>query len=96
MVSILILLDYLFLYSLFDNKYFLIGCFNPYFIGLPILMIIGVSYRFNNGARFNPYFIGLPILIGYKNYLSDFDGCFNPYFIGLPILIFKGEKNEKE
>ena len=66
MVSILILLDYLFLlYSIGYNRNIEIESLNPYFIGLPILMIIskieGVDWR----QCLNPYFIGLPILIFY-------------------------------
>ena len=37
-------------------------CFNPYFIGLPIL-IIKSSFLKKFSVSFNPYFIGLPILI---------------------------------
>ena len=38
-VSILILLDYLFLYpALWDRDRGQLKCFNPYFIGLPILI----------------------------------------------------------
>ena len=62
-VSILILLDYLFL--LCYNKE-VPGCtsksLNPYFIGLPILIITyGSSTKLTQCL--NPYFIGLPILI---------------------------------
>ena len=37
-------------------------CFNPYFIGLPILMS-STWLSGGKGSCFNPYFIGLPILI---------------------------------
>ena len=37
--------------------------FNPYFIGLPILIIYEVAGEIANKSGFNPYFIGLPILI---------------------------------
>ena len=37
-------------------------CFNPYFIGLPILIAGGRALQTQQGG-FNPYFIGLPILI---------------------------------
>ena len=40
--------------------------FNPYFIGLPILIFgEGLIKAFINEG-FNPYFIGLPILITYN------------------------------
>ena len=39
-VSILILLDYLFLFSELALKYSVKLCFNPYFTGLPILIMI--------------------------------------------------------
>ena len=37
--------------------------FNPYFIGLPILIGSGLGVSCTTGDCFNPYFIGLPILI---------------------------------
>ena len=62
-VSILILLDYLFLscnpYGE-TNPYF--PGFNPYFIGLPIL-ILCILTKLKELIGFNPYFIGLPILM---------------------------------
>ncbi len=65
-------------------------CFNPYFIGLPIL-IGSIMYltEQNSTTSFNPYFIGLPILILKELRSSQvfIIKCFNPYFIGLPILI---------
>ena len=65
MVSILILLDYLFLFRkkggiLSKNNQ---SGFNPYFIGLPILMVVKMKKNRNQKLGFNPYFIGLPILI---------------------------------
>ena len=39
------------------------GGFNPYFIGLPILIRISFSFSSPSPESFNPYFIGLPILI---------------------------------
>ena len=70
-----------------STKVLLYCCFNPYFIGLPILIL----YRYNREHfyyGFNPYFIGLPILIGPNTNLPVLEySCFNPYFIGLPILI---------
>ena len=91
-VSILILLDYLFLWGSF--KAGLRGWYglNPYFIGLPILILIYECFcYFLNGL--NPYFIGLPILINYDIASSTtIRGSLNPYFIGLPILIRSVEK----
>ena len=37
--------------------------FNPYFIGLPILIRFNLEGVEFNLKGFNPYFIGLPILI---------------------------------
>ena len=90
-VSILILLDYLFLCS---KEYHVIiqgfGRLNPYFIGLSILIFCskGVCSSFNGGCL-NPYFIGLSILITspLRSYLVS--ECLNPYFIGLSILILQ-------
>ena len=63
-VSILILLDYLFLYFLDDAAdavdYL---CLNPYFIGLPILIVNKFDRIPYMPPSLNPYFIGLPILI---------------------------------
>ena len=36
---------------------------NPYFIGLPILIIIVINDKLFLKECLNPYFIGLPILI---------------------------------
>ena len=44
--------------------------FNPYFIGLPILIIMDLSNMEKSLESFNPYFIGLPILISSKLYGS--------------------------
>ena len=64
MVSILILLDYLFLYFYIGDVLDRIGeCFNPYFTGLPILIKGGIGKLEIEGESFNPYFTGLPILI---------------------------------
>ena len=41
------------------------GSLNPYFIGLPIL-IIALNSLNNKFGSLNPYFIGLPILIYIK------------------------------
>ena len=89
-VSILILLDYLFLYFPYISTVGLVrNGFNPYFIGLPILILRSFYIDLPFCLSFNPYFIGLPILIRIASYTSNIipDG-FNPYFIGLPILIF--------
>ena len=87
-VSILILLDYLFL---FERKFREVGKgkgFNPYFTGLPILIanlyLLLVS---SSLSSFNPYFTGLPILITWNSKELFIWACFNPYFTGLPILI---------
>ena len=63
-VSILILLDYLFLYRRIRilSKKFERGL-NPYFIGLPILIFTMIVYLIEKIKGLNPYFIGLPILI---------------------------------
>ena len=63
-VSILILLDYLFLYTWIITKTDDEGRLNPYFIGLPILIWKLCRYEYRNFNCLNPYFIGLPILIG--------------------------------
>ena len=65
--------------------------FNPYFIGLPILIITLTEKLQQEKDSFNPYFIGLPILIRNNclNTISTIRSSFNPYFIGLPILILK-------
>ena len=62
--------------------------FNPYFIGLPILIMnLELEFAPEEFKGFNPYFIGLPILIlTFLRYLPTLRS-FNPYFIGLPILI---------
>ena len=49
-----------FFYLSFSND----SGFNPYFIGLPILILVKIMNG-NFEGRFNPYFIGLPILIGH-------------------------------
>ena len=89
MVSILILLDYLFLliwsWSSLQRS---LRSLNPYFIGLPILIFINSLSSLEFTIGLNPYFIGLPILIiqihiNKENTMNSL----NPYFIGLPILI---------
>ena len=37
--------------------------FNPYFTGLPILIITEIFFTVSFIISFNPYFTGLPILI---------------------------------
>ena len=44
------------------------SCFNPYFTGLPILIIISEYALSYLTERFNPYFTGLPILIFFMCY----------------------------
>ena len=86
-VSILILLDYLFLWKYEEVKNLLNEGFNPYFTGLPILIFVIIMSR-NIFNRFNPYFTGLPILILGVLEAKDYASAgFNPYFTGLPILI---------
>ena len=56
-------MDYLFLLKKNRNqKRELLG-FNPYFIGLPILIEDAPEDGSDDTGSFNPYFIGLPILI---------------------------------
>ena len=43
--------------------------FNPYFIGLPILITMKLNGEGLIKSCFNPYFIGLPILIFYTHLL---------------------------
>ena len=38
-------------------------CFNPYFTGLPILIVMMYWKHVREADGFNPYFTGLPILI---------------------------------
>ena len=89
-VSILILLDYLFLLKMkYELKGFEVKCFNPYFTGLPILIRSLMRRMASAGLGFNPYFTGLPILINSPKLLLSIDTIsFNPYFTGLPILMF--------
>ena len=88
-VSILILLDYLFLLDVPVLPFVIVRGFNPYFIGLPILIKEAKYTLLDRIKGFNPYFIGLPILIIISTkVLKRKRQCFNPYFIGLPILIF--------
>ena len=66
----------------------ILNSFNPYFTGLPILIIVDLGDMEKSLESFNPYFTGLPILI-YFEYSPDWDFYkrFNPYFTGLPILM---------
>ena len=95
-VSILILLDYLFLLVDLGNMLkSLERSLNPYFIGLPILISWYdiISFILVDEC-FNPYFIGLPILIVvFPNAIGKSGLSFNPYFIGLPILIRSWKKS---
>ena len=88
-VSILILLDYPFLFCI--KSIFILAIdstgFNPYFIGLPILMS-EKPWNFQNGASVSILILlDYPFLYRLENYQMNIKGCFNPYFIGLPILI---------
>ena len=87
-VSILILLDYLFLlfiyYKLNDDE----KSFNPYFIGLPILIKGERAILYTCSQRFQSLFYW--ITYSYFEFLlsnREIFESFNPYFIGLPILI---------
>ena len=63
-------------------------CFNPYFIGLPIL-IMNVLFIFTGTVpRFQSLFYWITYSYNWSHnlILPSYD-CFNPYFIGLPILI---------
>ena len=62
-------------------------CFNPYFIGLPILIMTGTLNALKT-MRFQSLFYW--ITYSYQRMLIQLNLklCrFNPYFIGLPILI---------
>ena len=87
MVSILILLDYLFLYSVETSAR----------ICAEVSILILLDYlflwadlkgRWKVQWRLNPYFTGLSILIlEYKDLYESLNGGLNPYFTGLSILI---------
>ena len=79
-VSILILLDYLFLSSILICLLVFSLSFNPYFIGLPILIRKHALDNYSKDSSFNPYFIGLPILI-------ILISCFNSSSSAVSILI---------
>ena len=88
-VSILILLDYLFL-SLSSYWFWTISsCFNPYFTGLPIL-IRRKTYKERKFFLRVSILILLDYLFLYQYYdeiTKHIQQGFNPYFTGLPILI---------
>ena len=65
LVSILILLDYLFLCSKFFNEIKGSQRLNPYFIGLSILILQNEMTIPISEECLNPYFIGLSILIDF-------------------------------
>ena len=89
-VSILILLDYLFLFDLLSIKITRLNSLNPYFIGLPILIMVRTALPDRDDL------VSILILLDYL-FLSLHSHLnrekrrvrLNPYFIGLPILIFK-------
>ena len=91
-VSILILLDYLFLQSQTVQKVYLVSnCFNPYFTGLPILINPeGVAKGLLAGFQSLFYWITYSYQIR-DTFEVKFDISFNPYFTGLPILIMLNE-----
>ena len=72
-------------------------CFNPYFTGLPILIILKKCTRTYPQDSFNPYFTGLPILIltSETTFSVVVKDSFNPYFTGLPILIDKNSCDQR-
>ena len=90
-VSILILLDYLFLslYPLPKSK--ISTCLNPYFIGLPILIFRASLIKLWHTRWSQSLFYW--ITYSYDTILTsskEQSQSLNPYFIGLPILIIKG------
>ena len=63
-------------------------CLNPYFIGLPILIMVlfcfqGIGYRLSQSLF---YWITYSYLLWHNPKYKN-RNCLNPYFIGLPILI---------
>ena len=63
------------------------NCFNPYFIGLPILILVMVTDNLDR-TMFQSLFYW--ITYSYNLEVDNTSSCthgFNPYFIGLPILI---------
>ena len=50
-----------------------IQCFNPYFIGLSILIFFDRNNNKNRKGGFNPYFIGLSILIRFDSSIFEWD-----------------------
>ena len=85
-VSILILLDYLFLQGTESSKKPSLHCLNPYFIGLSILIIY---YGILQGNEKVSILILLDYLFlqGTESSKKPSLHCLNPYFIGLSILI---------
>ena len=72
-------------------------CFNPYFIGLPILILVKII---KEGMPFQ--IVSILILLDYLfllvdlgNMLKSLERSLNPYFIGLPILIIKANEVKK-
>ena len=57
----------------------LIEGFNPYFIGLPILINKNSKGRYALPS-FNPYFIGLPILISFTIFINTLFSWFQSLF----------------
>jgi len=88
-VSILILLDYLFL---LEGTYLIINLkcmFQSLFYWITYSYELYKIFYRENSKSFNPYFTGLPILIILAAIqVNDREiESFNPYFTGLPILI---------
>ena len=83
-VSILILLDYLFLFlSHLSQKMQLIVGLNPYFIGLSILIDVIFNILARGSQGLNPYFIGLSILIFQRSRFSNYEY----YYVSILILL---------
>ena len=86
-VSILILLDYLFLLLKICRIRPSVHRLNPYFIGLSILIGSLNLHMSGSPTCLNPYFIGLSILMVTSKGEKKNSLGLNPYFIGLSILI---------
>ena len=88
-VSILILLDYLFLYICCWCIPLLHHSLNPYFIGLPILILLYFRLLGCRQSKSQSLFYWITYSYHWlclSRYLDKIQ-CLNPYFIGLPILI---------
>ena len=89
-VSILIILDFLFLYVPETVIEIVEARFNPYYTGFPILIPCPVM------VQLSVYHVSILIILDflflfYNSYFFYFVFfvCFNPYYTGFPILIFR-------